>query len=432
MASLQPPAERAGARRRGVAGRLARLRRRRLHHRRRHRARPRRRVRHGDRRPRSARSRRRVGGQVARHRRDVHAPSTSAATSLSATAQARDRLAAFSAGQRRHAPPGRPTADDIDASAHGHGARPVPRSSSAARFTTLNGVDRVRHGRGRRRHRCRPALGRQPTIRDAGTSGGDHAPDAPTATRSTARATPSAPVQLRGHLRGGSQHRRASTGSTTATATPTTRCPSGQVLYTVSHAHNCSMHRRASRRQTRGRSTCGTRWRSPTYPTGHNVGPDDYGWNYAGLPASSLLQWFPTCRIGSYTGQSQAAWSLSRQRQLRRAGRRVPDRQRHRPAGPGPVRRAQPSRPTSVARCQRQLRRRRRPSQSVAGQVARVAGRPAYDMDNKTLTYNVYRSGTTAPDLHDDPGLQVLDLPEHGVRRHRPDARGRPTPTRSR
>ena len=36
-------------------------------------------------------------------------------------------------------------------------------------------------------------------------------------------------------------------------------------------------------------------------------------------------------------------------------------------------------------------------AQSFAGGQARVAWQSAYDMDNKTLTYNVYRSGTTAP-----------------------------------
>ena len=36
-------------------------------------------------------------------------------------------------------------------------------------------------------------------------------------------------------------------------------------------------------------------------------------------------------------------------------------------------------------------------AQSFAGGQVRVAWQSAYDMDNKTLTYNVFRSGTTAP-----------------------------------
>jgi hypothetical protein len=36
-----------------------------------------------------------------------------------------------------------------------------------------------------------------------------------------------------------------------------------------------------------------------------------HGWNYNGLPASTVLHWFPQFRAGTYTGQSQAAWSLA-------------------------------------------------------------------------------------------------------------------------
>ena len=46
-------------------------------------------------------------------------------------------------------------------------------------------------------------------------------------------------------------------------------------------------------------------------PTATNIGPDNYGWNYNGLPASTLLHWFPHLTSGSYTGQTQAAWSIA-------------------------------------------------------------------------------------------------------------------------
>ena len=42
-----------------------------------------------------------------------------------------------------------------------------------------------------------------------------------------------------------------------------------------------------------------------------NTGPDDYGWDYNGVPASSLLQWYPELTIGSFTGQTQAAWTVA-------------------------------------------------------------------------------------------------------------------------
>ena len=52
------------------------------------------------------------------------------------------------------------------------------------------------------------------------------------------------------------------------------------------------------------------------------------------------LHWLPTLTGGTYTGQSQAAWSVATQRELRRARRRVPEGQRHEPAGSRAVREA--------------------------------------------------------------------------------------------
>ena len=47
-----------------------------------------------------------------------------------------------------------------------------------------------------------------------------------------------------------------------------------------------------------------------TYPTGINNGPDSYGWNYRrSARTPTVLHWFPAFSIGSYTKQSQAAWT---------------------------------------------------------------------------------------------------------------------------
>jgi hypothetical protein len=83
----------------------------------------------------------------------------------------------------------------------------------------------------------------------------------------------------------------------------------GQVLYMVSHAHDCSaIHQFPDTTSPRiaHRALAFT-----TYATGTNVGPDSYGWNYNGKPASSLLHWYPTVTAGTYTGQSQGAWALT-------------------------------------------------------------------------------------------------------------------------
>ncbi len=84
--------------------------------------------------------------------------------------------------------------------------------------------------------------------------------------------------------------------------------PVGEVVYTVSHAHDCRWIRSFPQK---GRNVAHHALAFTTYPTTTNIGPDNYGWNYSGVGASRLLQWFPTLSIGSYTGQNQAAWTTS-------------------------------------------------------------------------------------------------------------------------
>ncbi len=82
--------------------------------------------------------------------------------------------------------------------------------------------------------------------------------------------------------------------------------PVGQVLYVVSHAHDC--------RPIGGfpDSPVGHRALAySTYATGTNTGPDSYGWDYKGVPRSSLLTWYPDLAVGTFTGQGQAAWSVA-------------------------------------------------------------------------------------------------------------------------
>ncbi|WP_246136334.1 LamG-like jellyroll fold domain-containing protein [Leekyejoonella antrihumi] len=170
--------------------------------------------------------------------------------------------------------------------------------------------------------------------------------------------------------------------------------PVGQVLYTVSHAHNCSMI---------GAFPQSNPWSInmrhalayTTYPTGVNSGPDDYGWNYAGQPDSTLLQWFPVFSLGNVSGANQAAWSLTGNSQYVAAGGEFPRvngvaqqglvRFAVKSIAPnkvGPTR--APGAPTPSA-------------MSITSGTARVSWQSAYDQDNANLTYNVYRSGTAAP-----------------------------------
>jgi beta-propeller uncharacterized protein DUF5122 len=85
--------------------------------------------------------------------------------------------------------------------------------------------------------------------------------------------------------------------------------PVGKVLYSVGHAHDC-VAVQDDFPESNPRSFHAT-LASPTFPRGKNTGPDSYGWNYNNLPAATHLDWYPSLGLGTYTGQNQAAWSLT-------------------------------------------------------------------------------------------------------------------------
>lgn len=82
----------------------------------------------------------------------------------------------------------------------------------------------------------------------------------------------------------------------------------GDVVYSVSHAHNCLMIGGFPDTSPRVRWMPALAYTKAA--TGSNLGPDMYGWNYAGQPAPTLLHWYPALGIGTATGQYQAAWDV--------------------------------------------------------------------------------------------------------------------------
>jgi chitodextrinase len=169
--------------------------------------------------------------------------------------------------------------------------------------------------------------------------------------------------------------------------------PVGQDLYTVSHAHDCSWI--GSFPESKPRSINARHALAfTTYPTTTNKGPDNYGWNYNGVPASSLLHWFPVVTPGSYTGQNQAAWSVNGNSNYVVLGGEFP--KVNGVAQQGLTRFA-------VANLAPNKRRPVLASGATTSATAastgtvKVAWRAAYDMDNTTLRYDVFRSGTTNP-----------------------------------
>jgi PKD repeat protein len=83
----------------------------------------------------------------------------------------------------------------------------------------------------------------------------------------------------------------------------------GDVIYTASHAHYCGNiggFPQTSPNWTFHHSLAFTK-----APVGQKITPDPYGYrSFTGIQAPKLLTWFPNWTIGSYTGMSQAVWSV--------------------------------------------------------------------------------------------------------------------------
>ena len=173
--------------------------------------------------------------------------------------------------------------------------------------------------------------------------------------------------------------------------------PIGPVMYSVSHAHDCRWIRSFPDTSPR------VRWQhalaQTIAPTTTNIGPDNYGWNYNGLPASTVLHWFPQFRPGSYTGQTQAAWSLAGNTNYVSFGGEFPKINGVNQQGltrmairssatnkTGPTYTTVPARPIPATTATR----------TSSGTVNVTFG-TAWDYDNNTLTYEVLRDGGTTP-----------------------------------
>ncbi|MFB9378409.1 LamG-like jellyroll fold domain-containing protein [Kineococcus gynurae] len=79
--------------------------------------------------------------------------------------------------------------------------------------------------------------------------------------------------------------------------------PTNGVVVVVGHAHNCAPV---------GGNPQQTPWTfQRSYAFGAEASTTNVGGNFSGLPGSKPRAWLPTLTVGSYTGQSQAAWSVS-------------------------------------------------------------------------------------------------------------------------
>jgi PKD repeat protein len=166
----------------------------------------------------------------------------------------------------------------------------------------------------------------------------------------------------------------------------------GQTVYTVSHAHYCGNVGGYGESLPRG-----THMRPAlafTRDATGTVNPDPRGYpNWAGQPSPSIISWFPEMTNGTYTGQSQAAWTITGNATYVVLGGEFPTvngvgqqglvRFAVKPVAPadrGPQLTAGKFVPTL--------------SSTTSGAI-RVAFRANHDQDNRVLNYRIVRDGVT-------------------------------------
>ena len=166
--------------------------------------------------------------------------------------------------------------------------------------------------------------------------------------------------------------------------------PFGGAVYVVSHAHFCQNVGGYPQTDPPYRALAWSRTATSVVSTNTQSNYKDYG----GQPAPSMLHWFPTLTTGTYTGQDQAAWTVTVGRRLPADGRRVPDGQQQ--AG------ARLDRFTTKANAANKFgpafsNTTINPVASIAADGAvRLTWTANVDRDNKSLRYDVIRNGDTA------------------------------------
>ena len=203
----------------------------------------------------------------------------------------------------------------------------------------------------------------------------------------------------------------------------------GQVLYNVSHQHDCTVI--GSFPDTNPR----VRWQKAgaqtTYPTGIQTRDDVYGWastyGLLGTPYAGNLHWYPNFAFGSYTSARQAGWAVdtSADGQWVVVGGEFPrvnnvaqqgiTRFRTRAGAPntsGPTYSTVPATPVPTTS-----------AVSFAAGEARVSFGTAWDYDDEELTYEVLRNNNTWVQHHEGE-VELLDPAARRVHRQEPDARG--------
>jgi hypothetical protein len=167
--------------------------------------------------------------------------------------------------------------------------------------------------------------------------------------------------------------------------------PIGQVLYSVSHAHYCgNMGAFPEDTLQVGHHALA----ETTYPTCtlKPSGPGTY-FNFGGEPCSTQLDWYPDVTPGTFTGQSQAAWSVAGNSDYVVLGGEFPrvngvpqqGLARFAIAGMAPIMLGRGATAGMT------------PTATGSGNNVSLAWDSTWDPDNGLLTYRIYRDGGSNP-----------------------------------
>jgi PKD repeat protein len=167
--------------------------------------------------------------------------------------------------------------------------------------------------------------------------------------------------------------------------------PIGQVLYSVSHAHYCgNMGAFPEDTLKVGHHALA----ETTYPTCtlKPSGPGTY-FNFGGEPCSTQLDWYPDVTPGTYTGQSQAAWSVAGNSDYVVLGGEFPRVNGVAQQGLArfAIARIAPNKMGPVAAAGMT------PTATRSGNNVNLAWDSTWDPDNGLLTYRIYRDGGSSP-----------------------------------
>ncbi len=194
----------------------------------------------------------------------------------------------------------------------------------------------------------------------------------------------------------------------------------GSVIYSAGHSHDCSDIGSYNQDQptpipsthhyviAESATASGLVNRHPIFPGGN--GSPHYS-DFAGQPAGTLLNWFPSLTAGTFTGQNQAAWSMTGNGQYVSVGGEFPSINGTGQQGLArfAVSSVAPNKigPTAAGTLTPLV-------YSQTPGTARVAWQATSDRDNTTLHYALYRDSGTTPIYQTTVNSTFWDRPNLG------------------